>query len=91
MKTVWRQIADITAVECYNEAVDAEICYPLEPSRAFHGYYAAALLGNKVAAFHVAMAFDIGHDVKQSKRLPQMWVKFSISARKKTEIHPSNR
>ena len=25
MKTVWCQIADITAVECYNEAVDMEI------------------------------------------------------------------
>ena len=90
MKTVWCQIADKTAVECYNEAVDMEISYPSEPTRAFRGCWGAALLGNKDAAFHVAMAFDIGHGVKQSKRLPQMWVKFSISARKKTEIYPSN-
>ena len=80
MKTIWRQIADKTAIECYNEAVDAEICYPSEPSRAFHGYYVAALLGNKDAAFHVAMAFDIGHGVKQSKRLSQMWYKIFPSA-----------
>ena len=80
MKTIWRQIADKTAIECYNAAVDAEICYPSEPSRAFHGYYVAALLGNKDAAFHVAMAFDIGHDVKQLKRLSQMWYKIFPSA-----------
>jgi len=75
VKTIWRQIADEIAIACYNEAVDTEIRYPSEPSKAFRGYYIAALLGNKDAAFHVAMAFDIGHDVKQSKRLPQMRVK----------------
>ena len=90
VKTIWRQIADKTAIDCYNEAVYYELIYPSEPSKAFRGYYVAALLGNKDAAFHIAMAFDIGHDVKQSKRLLQMWVKFCISARKKTEIHPSN-
>ena len=75
MKTIWRQIADETAIECYNKAVDTEIRYPAEPSKAFRGYYIAALLGNKDAAFHVAMAFDIGHGVKQSKRLAKMWYK----------------
>ena len=73
MRTIWRQIADETAIDCYNEAVDAELCYPSEPSKAFRGYYVAALLGNKDAAFHVAMAFDIGHGVKRSKRLAKMW------------------
>lgn len=61
---MWRQIADKIAIECYNEAVDMEIRYPSEPSKAFCGYYIAALLGNRDASFHVAMAFDIGHDVK---------------------------
>ena len=73
MKTDRSQITDKTAVECYNKAVDMEICYLSEPSRAFRGCYVAALLGNKDAAFHVAMAFDIGHGVKQSKRLAKMW------------------
>jgi hypothetical protein len=80
VKTVWCQIADITAVECYNEAVDMEISYPSEPSKAFRVCYVAALLGNKDAAFHVAMAFNIGHGVKQSKRLSQMWYKIFLSA-----------
>ena len=55
-KTIWWQIADKTAIDCCNEAVDAELSYPSEPSKAFHGYYIVALLGNKDAAFHVAMA-----------------------------------
>ena len=78
MKTIWRQIADKTAVECYNEAVDTELRYPSEPSKAFRGYYGAALLGNKDAALHVAMAFDIGHGVKQSKRLAKFWYEISL-------------
>lgn len=73
MKTIWRRIADETAIECYNKAVDMEIRHPSEPIKAFHEYYIAALLGNKDAALHVAMAFDIGHGVKQSKRLAKMW------------------
>ena len=73
MKTIWQQIAEKTAIECYNAAVDAEISNPLEPSKAFRGYYVAALLGNKDAAFHVAMAFDIGHGVEQSKWWAKIW------------------
>jgi TPR repeat protein len=77
VKTIWRQIADKTAIDCYNEAVDSELIYPSEPSKAFRRYYAAALLGNKDAAFHVAMAFEIGHGVKRSERLAEMWYKIS--------------
>lgn len=77
MRTIWHQIVEKTAVECYNDAVDMEIRYPSEPDRAFRGYYIAALLGNKDAAFHVAMAFDIGHGVAQSKRLAKMWYETS--------------
>ena len=83
VKTIWQQIVDKTAIECYNEAVDTEIGYPSEPNKAFNGYYVAALLGNKDAAFHVAMAFDIGHGVKRSKQLAKMWYKFSGFVRKK--------
>lgn len=77
MKTIWRQIADKTAIDYYNAAVDTEIRYPSEPGKAFHKYYIAALLGNNDAAFHVAMAFDIGHGVKQSKQLAKFWYKIS--------------
>ncbi|MBR4258426.1 MAG: sel1 repeat family protein [Kiritimatiellae bacterium] len=77
MKTIWRQILEKVALDCYNDAVDAELCYPSEASKAFRGYYVSALLGNKDAAFHVAMAFDIGHGVKQSKRLAKIWYEIS--------------
>lgn len=81
MKTIWRQIAEKMAIDCYNEAVDMEICYPSEPEKAFRGYYMAALLGNKDAAFHVAMAFEVGRGVMQSKRLAEFWYKiFSLRA-----------
>ena len=75
MKTLWCQVANKVAIECYDKAVDAEIRCPSEPSRAFRGYYISALLGNKDAALHVAMAFDIGHGVKRSNQLADMWYK----------------
>lgn len=75
MKTIWSQVANKVAIECYNKAVDAEICCPSEPGRAFRGYYVAALLGNKDAALHVAIAFDVGHGIKRSEKLARMWYK----------------
>ena len=77
MKTIWQQIMEQTAIDCYDKAVDAEIMYPLMSRKAFRLYYVAALLGNKDAAFHVAMAFEIGHGVKRSERLAEMWYKIS--------------
>ena len=84
MKTIWQQIAEKTAIECYNAAVDAEICNPSEPSKAFRRYYAAALLGNRDAAFHVVLAFDIVNGVEQSKRLAKFGIKFSDSNVRRT-------
>lgn len=79
MKTIWRQIKEQLAVDCYNEAVDSELRCPEEPHKAFKSYHIAALLGNKDAAFHVAMAFDIGYGVKQSQLLAKFWYKIFSS------------
>ena len=73
MKTVWQQKIHELAVEFFNQAVDEEFQHPENREAAFQKYYIAALLGEKDAAFHVAMAFEVGLGVKQSERLARYW------------------
>ena len=75
MKTIWQQKIHETAVEVFNCAVDEEFKHSENKEISFRKYYIAALLGNKEAALHVAMAFDVGLGVRASTRLAKYWYK----------------